>query len=87
MNLDIFSGGCSYNTTEQRINDHVTSKGIRVINCVSIEANVRFYMPFKITVSPDDRYKLLFPSLWPVNTFVRMFRNVRSQNARLTTRP
>ena len=75
MNHDIFLGGCSFDTTEQHIIDHVTSKGIRVINCVSIEANVRWYKPFKITVSPNDRDKLLSPSLWPVNIFVRKFHN------------
>ena len=85
MNLDLFLGGCSFDTTEQHIIDHVTSKGIRVINCVSIEANVRWYKPFKITVSPNDRDKLLSPSLWPVNTFVRKFHNVRSRNSRQIT--
>ena len=55
MILDIFLGGCSFDTTEQHIIDHVTSKCIRVINCVPIEANVRWYKPFNITVSPNDR--------------------------------
>ena len=32
MNLDIFLGGCSFDTTEQHIIDHVTSKGKRVIS-------------------------------------------------------
>ena len=40
-NLDIFLGGCYFDTTEQHIIDHVTSKGIRVINCLTIETNVR----------------------------------------------
>ena len=85
MNLDLFLGGCSFDTTEQHIIDHVTSKGIRVINCVPIEANVRWYKPFKITVSPNDRDKLLAPSLWPANYFVRKFHNVRSRNSRRIT--
>ena len=82
MNLDIFLGGCSFETTEQHIIHHVTSKGIRGINCVPIEANVRWYKPIKITVSPNDRDKLLAPSPGPVHTFVRKFHNVQSRNSR-----
>ena len=54
MNLNIFLGGCSFDTTEQHIIYRVTSKGVRVINCVSIETILRGYEPFKMTVSPND---------------------------------
>ena len=85
MNLDIFLGGYSFDTTEQHIIGRVTSKGIRVINCVSVEANVGWYKPFKIIVSPNDRDKLLSHSLWPLNTFVRKLHNIRSRNSRQIT--
>ena len=62
-NLDIFLSDCSFDTTEQHIIDHLISKYTRVINCVSIEANVSWYTLFKIIVSLDDRGKLLSPSL------------------------
>lgn len=70
-NFDMFLGGCSVDITEQHIFDHVTSNDICVINYVFIEANVSWFKPFKFTINPDFRNKLLSLSLWLLNSFVR----------------
>ena len=72
--FDIYIGRCSPHTSVDNINNFVNDVlKVPTIGCVSISGNESKVKAFKLTVSAEDREKLLDASIWPENIRVRKY--------------
>jgi hypothetical protein len=78
---DIYIGGCNVGCESMdviRYCNSITKSDI--IKCVELETRSELYKSYKVTLTVDDREKLLAFDYWPRGITVRKFYNSRARN-------
>lgn len=81
---DLYVGRCDPSVTEEALKNYINNEvNIMIENCECLAGSVddRRVKSFKVTVSLEDRDKLLSPSVWPENIRVRKYYNNRNNGS------
>ena len=71
---DLYLGNCDLSVTSEIIEDYVLKEmSIKIMKCESLKARDPNTTSFKLTLTLDDRLKLLNADVWPENIVCRKF--------------
>ena len=77
--FDLYVGGCKADTTIVKLTEYCLKNGVEVKNCEELQNTSDWVKSFKISVTLEDREKLLEADLWPCGITVRKFFKARAR--------
>ena len=81
--VDLYIGRCDPSVSVEAIRQYILNESnIEVSNCICLASDEAVAKSFKVTVSPDERDKLMNVALWPENIVVRKYYNSRNNGSR-----
>ena len=80
--LDVFVGRCQIGTTGDEILQYCSENGVEPVKCENVNTVSRNHCSFKVTVSANDRNKLLNADFWPVGAMVKKFMNFNKKDSK-----
>ena len=80
--LDVYVGNLDSSSTCESISEYVSNDNdIKVFDCIELTSN-QYFKSFKLTVSSNDRDKLLVSDLWPEGIICRKFYSKNKQSTK-----
>ena len=77
---DVYVGGCQPEATTEMISEYCSENGVTLKKCEALNSASSWVKSFKISVTSEDREKLLVGEFWPSGINVRKFFRGKARN-------
>ena len=77
---DIYVGGCNPQSNEQSIENFCIKYGVTPKKCLTLPIKSEWVKSYKVSVTAEDRDKILKADFWPTGVFVRKFFRGKNQS-------